>query len=1035
MDPITAFQVAASVITFVEFGVNLIHIVKEVRDSAEGATEENKLRAAVNRSMRPILDAINTSDYSKIPEDERPLYDLALECQKCHKEMGYLLGRLASKGNGRLNKVLSSFKAIRHEPELKKLESRLDKCRLQISAHQIQIQGKRLTEFYQVLQIQGNNGLQMVETMQKHVGSIRADFTQLESKMAQDRLSLILACHEEALAPIYANRIQKRLHFKETVVRYSSIDNPKEGTFSWIFEDTCNLVAAEHSSPGKGSHDIIGSPRFLNQKDQIKRAYMREKFITWLSSSDEIFHFTGIPGAGKSTMMKFIYENPATKEELRKWAGSRTLCLAKHFFWRPGSDLQHNLTGLFYSLLHEIFKSCPELIPDAMPTHWEMVQQIPIVVDPDIEIPPIAVENALFTLIQDQNVIKDHCFCFFIDGLDEFLGSDQQDYTSLANLLTRWVDNSNGNLKICVSSREENAFMNAFPEEQRLQLHQLTWDDISTYVREGLQGLEAGDSKDELVYKICNRAKGVFLWVIFVVRNIREKIESGETNPQEIEASLSIPEGLENLIGHTLHRLSSEKRRKLSQVVAMLRLQRYFEHERECGTLCLTQLAFSFLDEYNSDHKFATRDTFNENKTHLDERRLRAEKQLRYCSGGFLKIAGQGEVIVFIHRSIPEVLDKEGFRRLLGYVDTAEAATTLSHLILAQVRAGWYDHRQAGCFLASVMTMCLKALDESIYDFLAYIQAWHNDRFRMTLIVPPEERSRHLGYAYPMQYHGYSSFWCFNALFFAAIGGNIKFAKFLLEKNPDCLNQRWIRAQVVGLLLYHFRSNLSAWNGLLDGELLKEGSNCCFIVGDLPCAPQRKARKAHHFSGYNISTWQWFLTCELIKCLSEENVSPDFMTFEWFLSHGASTNFEAKICPHETPDDDTEIWISYCNGRLSVPFLFSPDTISQWAPRNLNLLKLQTITLREWITHFAPDNMEKLLMLINASPESDNHHSGDVHSHNAPARNKSLLAVSQEQEPAIEPKDARSGGKHILDFKRGNLTAYVDFRAAIILGM
>jgi hypothetical protein len=141
MDPITAFQVAASVITFVEFSVNLIHIVKEVRDSAEGVTKENQLRAAVNRSMRPILDAISTSDYSKIPEDERPLYDLALECQRCHKEMDELLGRLPTKGNGRFDKLLSSFKAIRNEPELKKLASKLDKCRHQISAHQIHIQG------------------------------------------------------------------------------------------------------------------------------------------------------------------------------------------------------------------------------------------------------------------------------------------------------------------------------------------------------------------------------------------------------------------------------------------------------------------------------------------------------------------------------------------------------------------------------------------------------------------------------------------------------------------------------------------------------------------------------------------------------------------------------------------------------------------------------------------------------------------------------------------------------------------------------
>ncbi|CAG9971411.1 unnamed protein product [Clonostachys byssicola] len=1043
MDPITAFQVAASVITFVELGANLIQIVREVRDSTEGVTKENKLRAAVNRSMRPILDAISTSDYSSIPEDERPLYDLALECQKCHNEIDELLGRLAAKGNRRLDRFLSSFKAVRNEPELKKLESRLDKCRLQISAHQIQIQGKRLIEFYQVLQAQGNNGLQMVEAMQKHVGSIKADLNQLQSKIAQDNLSLILACHEEALAPIYADRIQKKLHFfKATATRYSSIDNPKEGTFSWIFDDNYNLVASEHSSPGEDTRDIIGRPQFLNEQDQIKRAHMRDKFITWLSSSDGIFHFTGIPGAGKSTMMKFIYENPATKEELQKWAGSRTLCLAKHFFWRPGSDLQHNLAGLFYSLLHEILENCPELIPDAMPEYWKMVQQIPIAVDPDIEIPPIAVENALFTLIQNENIIKHHCFCFFIDGLDEFLGSDQQDYTSLANLLTRWVENSNGNLKICVSSREENAFMNAFPEDQRLQLHQLTWDDISTYVREGLKGLEAGYSKDELVYRLCDRAQGVFLWVILVVRDIREKIESGETNPQEIEARLSIPEGLENLIGHILHRLSSEKRKKLSQIVAMFHLQRQFEDEWIGGGLILTRLAFSFLDEYNSDHKFATRNTFNENETHLNERLLRAEKQIRYCSGGFLKTSEQEEAIVFIHRSIPEVLGKEEFRHLLGYVDAVEAAKALSHLTFAQIRAGAYNNKEAGGFLAPVMTMCLKALDESVYDFLACIHEWYNDKFPLEapeahciFTLPRAPRMTHicrgLGYV-PRRCRPIdeNEFLCFNALFYAAISGNIKFAKFIVGKNPDYLKQPWIRAQVVEILLFSPRPDIAAWNSFLDGEMLKEHRNRRSIK---PYLPYPLKYTADELLPCNISIWQWYLTWEFFDSLAEENASRDFVTVEWFLSHDASTNFEAKIYSQEMIDSETEICIYFGNNHLS--FLVPPEYISLWASRNPNLFKLQTVSLREWITHFAPDNMEKLLVLINASPESDNHPSRDEHSRNALAQNKSVLAVSKAQEPAIEPEDARSGRERILDIKRGNLAAYADFRATIILGM
>lgn len=672
-----------------------------------------------------------------------------------------------------------------------------------------------------------------------------------------------------------------------------------------------------------------------------------------------------------------------------------------------------------------------------MPTYWEMVQQIPIVVDSDFEIPPIAVEDALLSLIQDQNIIEDHCFCFFIDGLDEFLGSDQQDYTSLANLLTRWVDNSNGSLKICVSSREENAFMNAFPQDQRLQLHQLTWDDISTYVREGLQALEACDSKDELVYKICDRAKGVFLWVILVVRDIREKIESGQTNPKEIESNLSIPEGLENLIGHTLHRLSSGKRKKLSQVVAMLRLQRQFT-QRAVGGLSLTRLAFSFLDEYNSDPRFATETTFNEDKTHLDERLLRAEKQLRYCSGGFLKFSEHEDEIVFIHRSIPEVLDKEEFRRILGYVDTDEAATTLSHLIFAQVRAKTYDDRAAGGVLAPVMTMCLKALDESIYDFLAYIHTWYNAKFPLeapeahrcfTTPLGPNSRQLCGGLGYWPNDNN-ESFICFNALFYAAINGNIKFAKFFLEKNPDYLSQPWIRAQVVGLLLFHYRSNIPAWNSLLDGELLKEDPTRRFTREDLPYTTKHKIGQ---LSGCNISIWQWFLTGEFFEYLAGRNTCFDFITVEWFLSQGASTNFEAKTCPKEIPNGATEICVFFSNKHLS--FLFPPDITSQWAAWNPNLFKLQAISLRDWVTHVAPDNMERLLDLINASPESDNYNSGDMHSRNALTQNRSVLAVSEEQESAIGPQDTGSGGERVLDIKRGNLAAYIDFRAAIILGM
>jgi Cu/Ag efflux protein CusF len=57
-------------------------------------------------------------------------------------------------------------------------------------------------------------------------------------------------------------------------------------------------------------------------KRSIKVKFTTGKgFIEWLSSSDGIFHISGKMGSGKSTMMRFLYEHPATRYELNRWAG------------------------------------------------------------------------------------------------------------------------------------------------------------------------------------------------------------------------------------------------------------------------------------------------------------------------------------------------------------------------------------------------------------------------------------------------------------------------------------------------------------------------------------------------------------------------------------------------------------------------------------------------------------------------------------------------------------------------------------------
>jgi hypothetical protein len=57
---------------------------------------------------------------------------------------------------------------------------------------------------------------------------------------------------------------------------------------------------------------------------------------------------------------------------LERWAGNNTLIIPRLFFWRSGDELQNSLTGLYRSILFEVLKECPELIPLVFPAAYRV---------------------------------------------------------------------------------------------------------------------------------------------------------------------------------------------------------------------------------------------------------------------------------------------------------------------------------------------------------------------------------------------------------------------------------------------------------------------------------------------------------------------------------------------------------------------------------------------------------------------------------------------------------------------------------------
>jgi hypothetical protein len=66
-------------------------------------------------------------------------------------------------------------------------------------------------------------------------------------------------------------------------------------------------------------------------------------YVAWQQAKNGILWIKGNPGAGKSTLMKYAFQN--------RPQGVASAC---YFFNRRGAALEHNLIGCYRSLLHEL---------------------------------------------------------------------------------------------------------------------------------------------------------------------------------------------------------------------------------------------------------------------------------------------------------------------------------------------------------------------------------------------------------------------------------------------------------------------------------------------------------------------------------------------------------------------------------------------------------------------------------------------------------------------------------------------------------
>ena len=422
------------------------------------------------------------------------------------------------------------------------------------------------------------------------------------------------------------------------------------------------------------------------------------KFDDWIRFQDGIYWVMGKAGSGKSTLMKFLLNHKKTAESLRSWAGPKRLVIASFFFWNAGPSIQKSQEGLFRSLLYEILTQCPELTRTICSSKAKTFR-------------PFSGEHEPWTrqeLWHAISQLKDQCgagarFCFFIDGLDEYDGEPDH-IVSVLESLRDWPD-----VKLCVSSRPYNEFRDAFgrPFDPQLALEDLTREDIKLYIQSTLgenlrfKALKARDDRSQdLVQDIVEKAQGVFLWVVLVVRSLLTGLRNADRVHDLQKRLRDFPETLEKFFSHMIVSIEPVYREQTAQA---------FKYALEADEP-LSLITYSFLDEEDLD-AVVTAPLNPLTSQQIVSRQDDMRRRLNGRCKGLLEVVNNSfnllfirpensyvdqfekPIVVFHHRTVRDFLQTKDMQNmLLEHLEPSfEPESRICKALLAQLKA--IDHR------------------------------------------------------------------------------------------------------------------------------------------------------------------------------------------------------------------------------------------------------------------------------------------------------------------------------------------------------
>ena len=376
-------------------------------------------------------------------------------------------------------------------------------------------------------------------------------------------------------------------------------------------------------------------------------------FSTWLRSSERLFWISGKPGSGKSTLMKYLVENPETRRILSSSIQNEScrMVIASYFFWINGTEMQRSQEGLLQSLLYEFLRQCPALVETILPDLWKRMSAVANGgKHAEVSWKPEELLES-FRRLSTLDTSGVH-LCVFIDGLDEYLGDHDELIETIRCLMAM-------NVKTCVASRPWNLFEEAFGEEDsfKIYLQQLNEPDIRRYADDKLRsrrGLQSGQihvaTIDGIINDIVKKSQGVFLWVFLVVRSLVEGLRNDDRLSQLRKRLDAFPADLHEFFRHIFQSLDPTYRIQTAHMFQVAL----------AASCSLSTLAYWFLDEEEDQPGLALTMPVTPISNHdLDERKKRMQIRINGRCKGLLEVtpnfrSSDDYRVDFLHRTVAD---------------------------------------------------------------------------------------------------------------------------------------------------------------------------------------------------------------------------------------------------------------------------------------------------------------------------------------------------------------------------------------------